>query len=131
MSLMISGFYASLTALLAIGLSIRVIKQRRINKVGIGTGGNSDLALAKRVHENLLENAPMALILFMLAEFNGLSPAILHCFGTIWIVARLLHAIGLTAGKGGVHTGRVWGVLLTWVVTVGLAIVNIGFFIGL
>ncbi|GIU49136.1 MULTISPECIES: MAPEG family protein [Shewanella] len=131
MSLMISGFYASLTALLAIGLSIRVIKQRRINKVGIGTGGNSDLALAKRVHENLLENAPMALILFMLAEFNGLSPAILHCFGTIWIVARLLHAIGLTVGKGGIHFGRKWGVLLTWLVVIGLAVVNIGFFIGL
>ena len=131
MSLMISGFYASLTALLAIGLSIRVIKQRRINKVGIGTGGNTDLALAKRVHENLLENAPLALILFMLAEFNGLPAAILHCFGTVWIVARLLHAIGLTAGKGGVHFGRVWGVLMTWVVIIGLAIVNIGFFIGL
>ena len=67
----------------------------------------------------------------MLAEFNGLSPAILHCFGTIWIVARLLHAIGLTAGKGGIHFGRKWGVLLTWLVVIGLAVVNIGFFIGL
>ncbi|WP_144211486.1 MAPEG family protein [Shewanella donghaensis] len=131
MSLMISGFYASITALLVLGLSIRVIKQRRINKIGIGDGGNSELALAQRVHENLLENAPMVLILFILAENNGLSAALLHCFGTIWIVARLLHAIGLSKGKGGLHFGRKWGVLLTWLVLLGLTIVNIGFFLGL
>jgi hypothetical protein len=83
-----------------------------------------------RVHGNLLENAPLVLILLGVAEANGMPVYLLHCVGTAWIVARLLHAIGLTQGKGGYHFGRFWGVLITWIVTLGLVMANIGFFIG-
>jgi len=61
----------------------------------------------------------------LVAEAGGLAHFYLHCFGTVWIVARLLHAIGLTQGKGGYHLGRFWGVLLTWLVTISLALVNL------
>ncbi|QQX80045.1 MAPEG family protein [Shewanella sp. KX20019] len=125
MLLAISGLYISLTALLIITLAYRVIKLRRVHKIGIGSSGNETLSLARRVHENLLENAPIAMLLFVVAESNGTSAAVLHCFGTLWLVSRLMHAIGLTQGKGGYHFGRFWGVLMTWAVIVGLVVVNL------
>lgn len=131
MSLMISGLYVSLTAILAIVFAYRVVRLRRLNKVGIGTGKNPELSIATRVHANLIENAPFAMVLLLISEANALSAIFLHLFGTVWLLARVLHAIGLTQGKGGYHFGRFWGVILTWLVLLGLAIVNIGIFLGL
>ncbi|MGS0681770.1 MAPEG family protein [Shewanella sp. 125m-7] len=125
MPLAISGLYISLTALLAIVLTYRVITLRRTHKIGIGSAGNEALTLAQRVHANLLENAPMVLLLLVVAEMNGTSALLLHLFGAVWIVARLLHAIGLTQGQGGYHFGRFWGMLLTWVVMLALVVVNL------
>ncbi|NRD34133.1 MAPEG family protein [Shewanella sp. DC2-4] len=125
MSLMVTGLYASLTGLLIVALAYRVVKLRRGQKIGLGDGGNSTLALANRVHVNLIENAPIVLILMLVAEAGSLPAFYLHCFGTVWIVARLLHAIGLTQGQGGYHFGRFWGVLLTWLVIISLALVNL------
>lgn len=125
MSLMITGLYASLTGLLIVVLAYRVVKLRRSQKIGLGDGGNRALVIAGRVHANLVENAPIVLILMMLVETGGLATFYLHCLGSVWIVGRLLHAIGLTQGKGGYHFGRFWGVLLTWGVIVVLALVNL------
>ena len=125
MPLAISGLYISLTALLTVLLTYRVIKLRRIHKIGLGSAGNEALALAQRVHGNLLENTPMAMLLLVVAELNGTNNVVLYVFGSVWIIARLLHAIGLIQGQGGYHFGRFWGVLLSWGVIVGLALVNI------
>ncbi|WOT05070.1 MAPEG family protein [Shewanella youngdeokensis] len=130
MSLAISGLYISLTALLIIALAIRVIKRRRLHKIGIGSAGNGDISLACRVHENLLENAPIAMLLFVVAEINGTSAMVLHIVGIVWVVSRLLHAIGLTKARGGVHFGRMWGVLLTWAVIISLVVINMVNFIS-
>ena len=129
MSLMVTGLYASLTGLLIVALAYRVVKVRKSHKIGLGDGGNNALALANRVHVNLIENAPIVLILMLVAEASGLPVFYLHCFGTVWIVARLLHAIGLTQGQGGYHFGRFWGVLLTWIVIISLALVNLLHFV--
>ncbi|WP_028767383.1 MAPEG family protein [Shewanella fidelis] len=125
MPLAISGLYISLTALLTVLLTYRVIKLRRTHKIGIGSAGNEALTIAQRVHGNLLENAPIALLLLVVAELNGSNSLMLHVFGGVWILARLLHAIGLTRGQGGYHIGRFWGMILTWCVIVGLALVNL------
>ncbi|ABM26630.1 MULTISPECIES: MAPEG family protein [Shewanella] len=129
MSLMVTGLYASLTGLLVVTLAYRVVKLRRSQRIGLGDGGNSALTLAGRVHANLIENAPIVLILMAVAELGGLPAFYLHCFGTLWVVARLLHAIGLTQGQGGYHLGRFWGVLLTWIVIISLAFVNLVYFV--
>ena len=128
--LIISGLYASLTALMLIVFAYRVVKLRRKHKIGLGNGENEALKLANRVHANLIENAPMALVLFIIAESTGLASVYLHLIGTLWLVARLLHAIGLTLGKGGYHFGRFWGVLLTWLVFLSLIVVNLSHFVS-
>ncbi len=129
MSLVVSGLYISICALLLVVLTFRVIKLRRKHKIGVGTNDNRELLLATRVHGNYLENAPIILLLLAVAEANGLAAVYLHCFGTVLVVARLSHAIGLTQGDGGYHIGRFWGTLMTWAVLVGLCIVNISQFI--
>ncbi|MCE9686020.1 MAPEG family protein [Shewanella sp. AS16] len=125
MSLMVSGLYAGLTGLLFLVLAYRVVRLRRKLKIGLGSADNAALELAIRVHANLLENAPMALLLLMLAEANGLSQHYLHTLGSLWLVARLLHVIGLNLGRGGYHFGRFWGVLLTWTVILTLVVINL------
>lgn len=130
MPLLISGLYISLTALLMIFLAYRVIRLRRKHKIGLGSAGNETLELASRVHANLLENAPITMILLVVAEMNGTQGATLHSLGTLWIVSRLLHAIGLTQGQGGYHFGRFWGVLMTWVVILALVIANLSHFLS-
>lgn len=96
----------------------------------LGDGGNDALHLANRVHGNLLENAPIALLLLVLAEANGMAGVWLHLLGTIWLVARLLHAIGLTQGKGGYHPGRFLGTLFTWISILVLALFNLWQYVG-
>ncbi|BAJ03949.1 MAPEG family protein [Shewanella violacea] len=129
MSVVISGLYISLTAILMVALAMRVVKLRRKHKIGLGSGDNKELELATRVHANLVENAPFAMVLLLVAELNGLSAIYLHLLGVIWIFGRILHAVGLTRGRGGYHLGRFWGGLLSWLVILILAIVNLVHFI--
>ncbi|MCG9740132.1 MAPEG family protein [Shewanella insulae] len=129
MSVSVSGFYIALTAIMAVFFTYRVVRLRRGLKIGLGSGGSEDLRLANRVHANLIENAPIALLLLLVTELNGLAPVYLHAAGTLWLVARILHAIGLTQGRGGYHFGRFWGVLLSWLVILALSVVNLFYFI--
>lgn len=125
MSVVISGLYISLTAILMVALAMRVVKLRRKHKIGLGSADNKELQLATRVHANLIENAPIAMAMLLVAELNGLSSIYLHLLGMVWIIGRILHAVGLTRGRGGYHLGRFWGGLLTWLVMLILAIANI------
>jgi uncharacterized membrane protein YecN with MAPEG domain len=129
MTLYVSGFYCALTTLLALFLSARVVQLRARFKVGIGNGDHPEIYIARRAHGNLLENAPLGLLLLAMAELDGLHAGWLHLFGTVLLVSRLLHAIGLTQGKGKTNIGRLLGVLGTWGVMVALAVVNLVLFL--
>ncbi|GGI87953.1 glutathione S-transferase [Shewanella hanedai] len=130
MPVAISGLYISITAILVIVFAMRVVKLRRKYKIGIGSADNKELRIAGRVHANLIENAPIAMTLLLVAELNGLNSILLHLLGLVWIVARILHAIGLTQGDGGYHLGRFWGGLLSWLMILTLAGINLGYFIA-
>ncbi|WP_076412365.1 MAPEG family protein [Shewanella sp. UCD-KL12] len=128
MSVVISGLYISLTAILVVAFAMRVIKLRRKHKIGLGSSGNEELRIANRVHANLVENAPIAMILLLVAELNSLSAIYMHLLGITWLVGRCLHAVGLTKGRGGYHLGRFWGGLLSWSVILILAVFNLTHF---
>ena len=124
-SIEITALYAGLCALLVIALAFRVVAFRRGKKVGLGTGGDKHGHIAVRVHANAVEYIPLALILMLIAEINGLSHLWLHCLGGALLLGRLLHAIGLVAGRGGYHPGRFMGTSLTWLVIIILAVIDI------
>lgn len=125
MPVKIAALYLSLTAILALVLAFRVVRLRRSRRIGVGTGKDKDLILSVRCHGNLLEYAPLVLLMLGAAELNGADSSLLNLCGGLWVVARVLHPWGLTQGRGGYHLGRFLGTLITWMVTLALAGLNL------
>lgn len=120
----ITGATAALISLLLLYLAARVAGTRHREKIGIGDGGNKALSRAIRAHANLAEHAPFALLLMLTYELAGGAGWLLIASGTVFVVARLLHAAGMLR-TAGASFGRFWGVVLTWVVLVVLALANL------
>ena len=118
--LKITGLYAALLAVLQLVLTLRVVVLRRRLRVGIGFGGQDELARAVRAHGNLTEVLPLALILMAAAETQGLGEPWLHAAGITLFIARHLHAPALSLHPGR-SFGRFWGSTLTWLAILGLA----------
>ncbi|TKB48840.1 MAPEG family protein [Ferrimonas sediminicola] len=125
MPLTITALYLSFTALLALVLAYRVVRLRRSRGIGLGNGQDKDLTLSVRCHANLLEYAPLVMLMLASAELNGAPGLLLHLCGSAWLLGRVLHPWGLTRGRGGYHLGRFWGTLLTWCVTLALVGLNL------
>ena len=112
MPLKAAAFYIALHIVLLIVLIALVIGQRRSNQIGIGDGGNTRLARWIRIHGNAVEQAaPNMAMLIMLALLAAPVWGI-HLFGFLSLVARILHAIGMSQSAGS-SFGRVAGMILT------------------
>lgn len=125
----ITALYASLSGLLLIGLTMRVVADRRRAQVGLGTGSDPGLERAVRVHGNFVEYVPLALMLLLIAEFSMASPWLLHLLGAQLVLGRLLHAWGL-GGASGVSFGRFWGTLLTLIMILVTSLLNLWLLLG-
>lgn len=117
---MITGLYAALCALLILALSFRIVGLRRRLKVGIGDGGDAELARAIRAQANAIEYVPLVLVMLLVAENNGAGVVFVHACGAGLVIARVLHAVGLS-GSAGTSFGRFWGTLVTWILLLVLA----------
>ena len=117
----ITGLYAALTALLVMILAVRVVAYRRTARIGLGDGNNPDLLKRIRVHANAVEYVPFYLLLMLILELNQTAPILIHAFGIALIVARLLHAWGVSRHSG-VSAGRALGAGLTVLMIVLMAL---------
>jgi uncharacterized membrane protein YecN with MAPEG domain len=120
----VTAFYAGLLGLLLIYLCFAVTLNRRRTKVGLGSGGDSALERAIRVHANFTEYVPLALLLMGLGELNNAPSVLLHVAGIALLFGRLLHVAGLSRSSG-TSFGRFWGSALTWLVILVMSMVNI------
>ena len=68
---------------------------------------------AVRGHGNLIEYAPLFLILMLIAELNGLASSYLHSSGIIFTIGRLMHGIVFSFMKPNMIL-RVGGMILTF-----------------
>ncbi len=119
---LITGLYAALIGLLLGALAARVVRLRRQHRVGIGDGGQPALARAIRAHGNLVESAPLTLLLLLIAELSqALTATWLHAAGALIVIGRALHALGLSRSAG-TSFGRSVGTALTWLALLGLAL---------
>lgn len=116
----IAGFYIALNVLLVLALAIRVMWLRYTRRVGIGSGGDDQLARAIRAHGNATEYVPLALLMLAVLAFEQFQPLWLHVFGITLLVARLLHALGLSSNPG-MSFGRAVGITLTLLVMIAMA----------
>lgn len=118
----VTGLYAALAAILVLVLGARISRARHAKQVGMGAGGDADLARRIRAHANALENLPIALLLLLVLDLDRLPVLWLHVFGCLLIIARILHAIGLSR-HAGYSFGRFSGTALTWLVMLAMAVV--------
>lgn len=120
-----SAIFASVIALLALFLAYRVSTFRLKYKQGMGHNEDRDFESAMRAHGNLMEYAPLALILMAIGELNGVSAGHVYWVGMTFVVGRLLHAWGMAKGHGGPHRARLVGILLTWLAILAMALLLI------
>ena len=126
---MISMLYAGLCTLLVIYLAMRVVRLRRMHKIGLGHGDNQELLQAVRAHANATENMPLALILLGSLELSGYSPLVINILGGTFLFSRIIHALGVSRNQG-YSRGRFWGMILTWLPMILMAVFAIVASIG-
>ncbi|MBS3804683.1 MAG: MAPEG family protein [Oleiphilaceae bacterium] len=117
-----SAVFASVIAVLMVFLAYRVSTFRLKYRQGLGHNEDPDFEAAVRAHGNLVEYAPLALILLVVGELNGVNIKTVYWVGLVFVVSRLLHAWGMTQGRGGPHKARLVGTLLSWLSILVMAV---------
>ena len=107
-----TGLSAALLMLLHVVLMFLVIAKRGKHEINIGDGGNAEMQQAIRVQGNFVENAPIFLIGLGLIELISGSTVWVAVLGGVFIVSRVLHAVGFSMTTG-VSKGRLIGTLGT------------------
>lgn len=115
MALQATLFYAGILGCFYVYLSAEVTKLRAKYQIFMGDGKRLDLLKATRIHGNFSEYAPITLFLLLLTELIGGRPWMIHTLSVTFVIARILHLIGLRKTEGpSIH--RFLGSVLTWVV---------------
>jgi uncharacterized membrane protein YecN with MAPEG domain len=119
----VTAVFAAITGFLALFLAWRVTTFRRKHNAGLGdAGGDRDFQVAIRAHGNLVEYAPIILIMMAIGELNGIASGQIYWIGMLFIVGRLLHAWGFIKSRGGTALSRMIGVLFTWLAMLAMAV---------
>jgi len=88
--------YAGLLGLLAVLLANQVLYVRLRPRQEPPWRADATL----RAQANFVENVPLALVLLLTLEVNGLGREAVHLLGAALVVLRLLHAWGLSYYEG-------------------------------
>lgn len=89
MTIAITATYAAILALLLAVLSVRTVL-KRVKADELWSTNDTELFCNVRAHGNLIEYAPIFLILLAFLEINGTSAAWLHLLGLTFVAARLV-----------------------------------------
>lgn len=108
---------AAACALLNSWLTFRVGQVRRAEKILVGDGGSTRLTARMRAQLNFVEHAPFVLILIALIELAAGTETWLWAAAALFVAGRILHAFGMD----GWFPGRMIGIVVTLLVTIGLA----------
>ncbi len=120
-TLAITPLYAGLLGLIFFGLSLRIPRLRMRYRVGLGDGDVPVLRQAVRVHANFAEFVPFILVLMAFVELAGYSAWFIHFLGIVLVMARVLHAYGLSQSPN--HSpGRFIGTVLTLFTLMGCSL---------
>lgn len=117
---------AGLLGLLAVALATNVGLMRGRKRINLGDGGDAEMQAAVRAHGNLVEFAPLTLLMiYMASDFYGFR--MVASLSVVLLVARLLHAGGML---GLIPKGRLLGTLgstaVLGITSILLAIAGLG-----
>ncbi|CAN0594457.1 unnamed protein product [Ectocarpus sp. 12 AP-2014] len=118
----VTAVFAAVIGILLLVLSFQVVRFRLKYGKGMGVTDDRDFEAAVRAHANLVEYAPLGLIMLALAELNGVAGGLVYWTGMALVVGRILHAWGMINGRGGPHKARMAGIVLTWLAILVAAI---------
>lgn len=121
MTVPVTALYTGLCLILLLVLAIKVVGWRRKAQVSLGDGDHKDLRQAIRSHGNAAEHMPLVLLGLAILELNGTSGWLLHLYGSVFFVARIMHAVGLGRPRA-VNAPRQLGVLITWIIMLAMGI---------
>ncbi len=103
----ITTLFASILIIIYLILTILAGNARRVAKIPIGDGNNESIIKASRAHGSFIEHTVLFLLSFFLLEVNGVNTNYLYIAGYVFVISRILHAIGfylksLILKRGGV-----------------------------
>ena len=120
----ITLLYTSLITILAIFLAFKVGITRGKTNTLLGEGDSSELLQSIRSHGNLMESAPITLILLLLLEMQSVADWKLHLIGSSFFLFRILHAYGISISRESTPY-RVIGALGSWTLMLGMSIYGV------
>lgn len=126
MPLRLSAILTGLLALMLFALSLRVLWLRLRLRQPLGDGGHVALQRSVRVQANFAEHVPMALLVFTLLEWRGAPPAWLQAYAGLLVLARAVHAVGLSQPQERLVWRAVGTVLTLFLLSVGAATLLFG-----
>ncbi|EIZ80232.1 hypothetical protein WSK_1266 [Novosphingobium sp. Rr 2-17] len=114
---------AAAAAVINFWLALRTAKLRLGTKILHGDGGNTLLMQRMRAQANFVENTPFALILVAVIEMTGKGGTWLAIVGSVYMLARVLHAFGMDSAKP--NPLRAVGFAITTLTLLGLSVVAV------
>jgi len=123
--LLVTSIIAAVLTSIFIKLSFSVIRLRRKNKVGLGSGGHEDLERAIRAQGNFAEYVPFGIILVSCLEMNGAPWWLVALPGITLIIGRLIHAVGINVPPPD-FSKRILGMKFTFMTLIALIFLNLG-----
>ena len=91
MDIHVTLLFAAIFGILHVIFTLRVGGYRFRSGISLGDGGDKELLNRIRAHGNFTENVPIALLLLLLNDLNGLADGTLMLLGSILLAARLVH----------------------------------------
>jgi len=88
------------------------VRIRRRLGIPIGERGAAAMLRAMRVHANFAEYVPLALVLLLMLEIQGVSAYIVNLLGFALVSGRALHAFGVSREQED-YRFRVFGMAMT------------------
>ena len=87
---------AAVFAVLHVVFTLRVGGYRFSNNISLGDGGDKELLNRIRGHGNFIEQVPIALVLLLLNDLNGLSDTAIYSLGGVLLISRIVHYLMIT-----------------------------------
>jgi len=111
---------AAAAAIVNFWLSMRIGRLRQQFAVSVGDGDNDLIRRRMRAQLNFAENVPLVLVLIAAIELAGKGGAWLAPVGAVFVIGRVLHALGMDGGSW--QWGRMAGIAITFLTALGLAV---------
>ena len=120
----ITLLYASLLSVLAIFLAYKTGTTRLKTNTLLGDGDSSEMLQSTRAFGNLIEYAPLAIIMLGLLEIQDIASWKLHLLGSTFFLCRILHAHGMAISRESTPY-RIVGAVGTWGIILSMAVTGI------